>query len=212
MAFIAFGLSVYNTYVHVWPRHYATATVVGISAEPIEEQSANGLLHVRVDLALWNRGHLPAVISDGSLSFNACHEWLFAQEGTSQKSMPSFPFVIAPGKVVLETLEAAASPSLTLQAGRLNCAASVRANKRGTIYVDVSFRALQSDGRTASSLGLGGELLQGPTSGLDLKDKYGSVGNTTMSPYVWIATDRNLANPISVIPAAYTSRPTGFYW
>ena len=169
VALFALGLSAYNTYVQFWPRHRVTATIVSISANTVGDSDD---AQVRVEIALWNRGNRPAVISDGDLVFDVCPDLRSPILRFTEGSLT--PFVIAPGDVVLRTLTDDYRIKSPLTHGldlndryksvrgiyQPKCSARVRAPK-GTLYVGVFIEAMQSDRRPGASWGLGG-LVQGP--------------------------------------------------
>ena len=206
VAFAALGLSAYNTYVQSWPRHRVTATIVSMSANPVGD---SGGAQVRVELALWNRGNRPAVISDGHLVFDVCPDFRSPILRFTESRLT--PFVIAPGVVVLKTLtDDYPTKSLLTHGLDLNdryksvpgiyqpkCSARVRAPK-GTLYVGVFIEAIQSDRRPGASWGLGG-LVQGP-----MHDKGASA------IYGYFRKAHVPVGPFDVVPAQ-RAEPTGTY-
>ena len=174
-----------------------------------------------VEIAIWNRGHTPAVISGGYLLFDACQD---LREGQAAYVLaePAAPFVIPPGEVVLRTVEAYVT--LSFASGQTStsgvnsgngkseyelvlgsdCGASSQAPKRA--YIGVGLEAVQSDGKVENSSGIGGLLQRRlPASGLNLNDKYGTIGGTALSHAIlWDGQVPEYIAPFSVIPARHT--------
>lgn len=181
-AFVALVLSGATFYRQFHARYFVTATVINTASTPVNADQSTGAQKVSVQLAFWNRGNRPAVISSGNLVFDACPELRSAVWGAIATATTPLPLVVRPGEIILETLKADVYPSAIVPSQPPKCGGAVRSTSR-TLYVDVFLSAIQSDGHLALSAGPAGKL-QGPTSGLHLNDRFGSIKSTAAAPYI----------------------------
>lgn len=215
------ALSIYTLYLQFWPRYDTTATTLAISVRPVEGR-AGDTMQVSVELALWNQGHRPAVISSSYLLFDMCRD-LHSARIVSLVNPTTPPFVVSPGDVVLRTLDTDISFSVVggplstayyfsepngkignLLALGSQCGAGAQADPK-RVYIGVGIEAMQGDGRLETSSRLAGFISQDQTSGLHLNDKYGHVGSDTAHINMWFGHVPNFIEPFSVIPAQRTS-------
>lgn len=213
--FAALVMSGLTLYLQFWPQHEVTATALQISAKSLSKGPSDEQ-QVSVDVAIWNRGNRPAVISSGYLLFDLCSDFRSAQRADLEDQMA--PFVISPGEVVLKTLEV--HTTLSFISGQTSTEYSNLINGKTeselflgsrcsgaripkTVYIGVGLEAVQSDGKLEDSSGLGGLLERlVPTAGLNLNDKFGAIGATAGSnQVVWFGIVPQFIAPIPVIPA-----------
>lgn len=225
-AIVALCLSVVTAYFQFWPRYHVTATVIAMSARPEIGQSGD-TLRVHVEVALWNQGNRPGVISQAVLLFSACPDWWSARRGTPIHAFS--PFVLAPHDTVLKTIEADISPAelravqgklilkfflkphhdvqlvpYSLQEGVTSDLTLGRARcnsnvktSKDAFYVFVALKAMQSDAKLGMSVGLGGVL------GSTVPLTRAAVGGFGLLAYTPFPPKHLPVAAISVIPGQY---------
>jgi hypothetical protein len=213
MSAASLAISGFTFYLQFWPEYDTTATTLEISVSALDRH-VGGAMQVSVELALWNRGHRPAVVSGEYLLFDLCQDLRSAQMVLQDRMTP---FVISPGAVVLKTLDAnillsvnsgpSGSTYLFLEPnGKTEtemslgsqCSTGLQADRK-KVYIGVGFEAVQSDGALETSSSLGGLISQDQTTGLDLNDKYGSIGHTALYN-MWTGHVPKFIKPFSVVP------------
>lgn len=225
VAVVALALSLITAYWQFWPRRHVVTTLLRLS---YSSTNSDGDLGVRAKVAFWNQGNRPAVILNGSLLLGACPK-VISEDVSDMELAPNktpaslTPFVLAPGQVLLRTLETDMHPTGT-GFGVRTCSENGHPSNRVT-YIHLLLSAVLSDGKLQNSAGLVGIITRtdytrgpedfglgwaqstprpGASAGATGVEKWAvSPGRRLPQPGVWtvrLGYETELGKPVSLSP------------